>query len=161
MSLEILAADGNWTVSYVPGAKYLTDPPLTLLGLMKQRRRWFNGSLFATLHVLSNPGKVTLINCWGRSFCRNKFFLVLYVYMILINLLSFVLVGVFYASFSIFIRSVMDRSDDPNTFESANLFDNLYLTFLFLVIMLSTSIRLEWAIVAFWISSISRECSLY
>ena len=154
MPLEILAADGNWTVSYVPGAKCLTDPPLTLLGLMKQRRRWFNGSLFATLHVMSNPGKVTLSNCWGKSFCRNTFFLVLYIYMILINLLSFVLVGAFYASFSIFIRSVMDSSDNPNTFEPANLFENLYLTFLFLVIMLSTAIRLEWAIAAFWISSI-------
>ena len=102
---------------------------------------------------MTNPGKVALSNCWGRSFCRNTFFLVLYVYMILINLLSFVLVGAFYASFSIFIRSVMKSSDDPNTFEPANLFENLYLTFLFLVTILSTAIRLEWAIVAFWISS--------
>ena len=63
MPLEILAADGNWTVSYVPGAKCLTDPPLSLIGLMKQRRWWFNGSLFATLHVMSNPGKVTCSSC--------------------------------------------------------------------------------------------------
>ena len=63
MPLEILASQGNWTVSYVAGAKCLTDPPLSLLGLIKQRRRWFNGSLFATLHVMSNPGKVTCSNC--------------------------------------------------------------------------------------------------
>ena len=39
MPLEILASKGNWTVKYVPGAKCLTDPPLSLLGLMKQRRK--------------------------------------------------------------------------------------------------------------------------
>ena len=154
MPLEILASQGNWTVSYVAGAKCLTDPPLSLLGLIKQRRRWFNGSLFATLHVMSNPGKVTCSNCWGRSFCRNLYFLVLYIYMIMINILSFVLVGAFYASFSIFARAILPSSDNPNIFKVANVIENVYLIFLFLVIMLSTSIRLEWAIAAFWISSL-------
>ena len=74
--------------------------------------------------------------------------------MILINVLSFVLVGVFYATFSIFARSVLPHSDNPNIFKVANVLENVYLIFLFLVIILSTSIRLEWAIVAFWISSI-------
>ena len=154
MPLEILAADGNWTVKYVPGAKCLTDPPLTLIGLMRQRRRWFNGSLFATLHVMSNPGKVALSNCWCKSFCRNIYFLVLYIYMILINILAFVLVGAFYATFSIFVRAILPHSKDPNIFKAANVLENVYLIFLFLIIILSTSIRLEWAIGAFWISSI-------
>ena len=154
MPLEILACDGNWKVSYVAGAKCLTDPPLSLLGLMKQRRRWFNGSLFATLHVMSNPGKVTCSNFCGKSFCRNIFFMVLYIYMILNNILSFVLVGAYYAAFSIFARAILPSSDDPNIFKVANVIENLYLIFLFLVIILSTSIRLEWAIAAFWISSL-------
>ena len=154
MPLEILASKGNWTVSYVPGAKCLTDPPLSLLSLMRQRRRWFNGSLFATLHVMSNPGKVTCSNCWGRSFCRNLYFLILYIYMIMINILSFVLVGVFYATYSIFLRAVLPSDDDPNIFRVANVLENVYLVFLFLLVILSTSIRLEWAIAAFWISSV-------
>ena len=58
MCLEILAREGNWTISYVPGAKCLTDPPITLKGLMKQRRRWYNGSLFATYFVINNLKKV-------------------------------------------------------------------------------------------------------
>ena len=154
MPLEILAWDGNWTVSYVAGAKCLTDPPLSLIGLIKQRRRWFNGSLFATLHVMSNPGKVTCRNWWCKSFWRNLYFLVLYVYMVFINILSFVLVGAYYATFSIFARAVLPSSDDPNIFKVANVIENVYLVFLFLVIILSTSIRLEWAIAAFWVSSI-------
>ena len=74
--------------------------------------------------------------------------------MILINILSFVLVGVFYATFSIFVRAVLPSDNDPNIFRVANVLENVYLTFLFLIIILSTSIRLEWAIVAFWIASI-------
>ena len=74
--------------------------------------------------------------------------------MILINILAFVLVGAFYATFSIFVRAILPDSKDPNIFKVANVLENVYLIFLFLIIILSTSIRLEWAIGAFWISSI-------
>ena len=74
--------------------------------------------------------------------------------MVLINILSFVLVGAYYATFSIFARAVLPSSDDPNIFKVANVIENVYLVFLFLVIILSASIRLEWAIAAFWVSSI-------
>ena len=154
MPLEILASEHNWKISYVPGAKCLTDAPLSLLGLLKQRRRWFNGSLFATLHVMSNPAKVACNKCWGKSFWRNTFFLILYTYMIFITILSFVLVGVFYATYSIFLRAVLPSDDDPNIFRVANVLENVYLVFLFLLVILSTSIRLEWAMAAFWVSSL-------
>ena len=58
MCLEILACEGNWTISYVPGAKCLTDPPTSLLSLMKQRRRWNNGTIFATYYVLGNLRRI-------------------------------------------------------------------------------------------------------
>ena len=41
---EIICKPGEkWILNYVPGALCLTDPPLTLTALIKQRRRWFNG----------------------------------------------------------------------------------------------------------------------
>lgn len=53
MCLEIIAkANANFIIHYVPGALCLTDPPLSLTQLLKQRRRWFNGSMFATIHVM-------------------------------------------------------------------------------------------------------------
>ena len=58
MCLEILARQGNWKISYVPGAKCLTDPPTSLLSLMKQRRRWNNGTIFATYYVLGNLRRI-------------------------------------------------------------------------------------------------------
>ena len=55
MCLEIIAKEHeDFIIHYVPGAKCLTDPPMSLTGLLKQRRRWFNGSMFATFHVLTS-----------------------------------------------------------------------------------------------------------
>ena len=74
--------------------------------------------------------------------------------MLFITFLSFVLVGVFYATYSIFLRAVLPSDDDPNIFRVANVLENVYLVFLFLLVILSTSVRLEWAMIAFWLSSI-------
>lgn len=55
MCLEIIAKKNcNYIIHYVPDAICLTDPPLLLNELIKQRRRWFNGSLFASLHVMKH-----------------------------------------------------------------------------------------------------------
>ena len=70
MWLEIITKEGeNYVLHYVPGAKCLTDPPLSLTGLLKQRRRWFNGSLFASFHVLLNMWWIWKRGKW--SFWRN------------------------------------------------------------------------------------------
>lgn len=105
MCLEIIAQqDRNDLIHYIPGSKCLTDPPLTLTQLIKQRRRWFNGSLFASLYVLRHMWRV-----WKRksSFWRNIAFMFLYLYMIVQCLLSFIVVGAFYGIFSIFLRAVL------------------------------------------------------
>ena len=55
MCLEIIAKKNEYfNIHYIPGAKCLTDPPMSLTTLIRQRRRWFNGSMFATFHVLRN-----------------------------------------------------------------------------------------------------------
>ena len=41
-------------MTYIPDAKAFTDAPESLLVLMKQRRRWMNGALFAAWRVISN-----------------------------------------------------------------------------------------------------------
>ncbi|CEO96773.1 hypothetical protein PBRA_005377 [Plasmodiophora brassicae] len=58
LCFEVLAKkDCAWKLSYVKGATASTDVPDRLTSLIKQRRRWLNGSLFATVGVLHNLPK--------------------------------------------------------------------------------------------------------
>ena len=152
MWLEIIAKENNdYILHYIPGAKCLTDPPLTLTGLLKQRRRWFNGSLFASLHVLLNMYRI-----WKRSkssFLRNTYFMILYMYMILQMLLSLVLVGSFYGSFSIFLRAILPSDNCLSITRTANVLENIYLVFLFMIIIMSTTVNVDWAETGFRICS--------
>ena len=52
-AFELLAKAGcNWTMAFIKDAVARTDVPTTLVGLIKQRRRWLNGSLFALAYAL-------------------------------------------------------------------------------------------------------------
>ena len=152
MCLEIIAKENNnYIIEYIPGAKWLTDPPLSLTDLIKQRRRWFNGSLFATFHVLYNIVKIRKRN---KSFFRNMFFIVLYIFMLAQTLLSQIIVGSFYASFSIFLRSILPSENWLSVTSAANVIENVYLIFLFFIIMLSTTVNISWAETGFRIWSV-------
>jgi len=59
--------------------------------------------MFATLHVLKGMFRI----CKRKDFIFTKIlFMVLYLYMFILTVLSFMLVGTFYAPFSIFVRAV-------------------------------------------------------
>ncbi len=61
--LEILVKkNNNYILNYVPHCKAVTDPPTSIIGLIKQRRRWTNGSMFASYHVAWHVCKI-----WNRS----------------------------------------------------------------------------------------------
>ena len=143
MCLEIIAKeDCQFIIHYVPGAKCLTDPPMSLTGLLRQRRRWFNGSMFATFHVLFSMCRI-----WKRkvNVIRNLLFMFLYLYMIVQTILSFILVGLFYGAFSIFVRETMPNDDCPNPKKPANLVENIYLLFLGSWLLLSITVDVKWA----------------
>lgn len=62
MQIYIKENEGFY-LTYIPDAKAFTDAPDSLLVLMKQRRRWMNGALFAAWRVISNfLGMVSLDN---------------------------------------------------------------------------------------------------
>lgn len=156
MCLEIITKqNANFIIHYVPGAKCLTDPPMSLTELIKQRRRWFNGSMFATFHVLSSMCRI-----WKRkgSCIRNIFFMILYLYMIVQTILSFILVGLFYGAFSIFIRTTLPSDDCLNIFKAANLIENIYLIFLLAVLLLSITVDVKYAETGYRICSFGMGC---
>ena len=152
MCIEIVIQKSeDWTLSYVPEAVCLTDPPTTLIGLMKQRRRWFNGTLFSTFSVILSMWRV--LQRKGSFFSKLKL-LVLYLYILISTGLSFVLVGIFYVVFSIFVRAMFDEDTKAKPSKPANALENIYLFLLSLVIILSVSLKIEWAEIGFIIASL-------
>ena len=78
MCLEILVKrNSNWILKYVPDCVALTDPPMSLNVLIKQRRRWTNGSLFAALHCFKNFPEVKKSS---HSICRKVLIYLLFFY---------------------------------------------------------------------------------
>ena len=51
----------GYLVQYIPDAKAFCDVPVTLAMLIKQRRRWINGTFFCTLRVLTNVA--SMVSC--------------------------------------------------------------------------------------------------
>jgi chitin synthase len=77
----------SWKLKYIPGAKAITDPPKDLENLIKQRRRWINGSTFASIHVLLNFFKICSS---GHNFMSKVSAFIFFTYMILQTILTFI-----------------------------------------------------------------------
>ena len=69
--------------------------------LLKQRRRWINGTTFAQFYVLTHFMRIcrTKHNC-----CRKLWISLFYLYYLMNSVLSFLVVGVLYFCYSIVLR---------------------------------------------------------
>lgn len=65
--------------------------------------------------------------------------------MLINQFLSFIIVGAFFAAFSIFVRAVLPYDECDNTLKAANLLENIYLGFLAICLLLSITVDLKWA----------------
>ena len=82
--------------------------------------------------------------CWFISF-----------FMIINMMLSYILVGSFYASYSVFLRAALPNSDCFSFTKAANILENLYLIWLFFILMLSTTVNIMWVESFFRITSLA------
>ncbi len=59
LAFEIVTKkNARWTLHYVREAAAYTDVPDTVDGFIAQRRRWLNGSFFASLHSIVHFGRI-------------------------------------------------------------------------------------------------------
>lgn len=71
--------------------------------------------------------------------------MILYLYILTQIVLSFIIVGSFYGIFSIFLRAILPSDICLSVSRSANVLENVYLIFVFIILVLSTSVSVEWA----------------
>ena len=133
--------DGRYKLGYFNSAVALTDPPYELLTFIKQRRRWFNGSFFSSVHVLLSMRSLICRSRHRR--CTKALFLVLYLYLVVQQAFSFLLVGMFYGTLSIFLRAVLPSGDCLQPWAASNLLENLYLVLLLLFTSVSATIHIS------------------
>jgi len=84
MCLQIyIKQDAGYYLTYIPDAKAFTDAPPSLLVLMKQRRRWQNGSFFAAWRVVANFSEMTRVSDTEHSYWQQLGMLVFMLFFIL------------------------------------------------------------------------------
>lgn len=92
----------DWTLHYRYGAVAETDVPQTLVELIKQRRRWINGSWFSLVYYLTKLH--TAMRKSGHSCFRRAGFYLQFVYQLLNLVITWLTTGSFYISQWIVLR---------------------------------------------------------
>ncbi|KAL8278351.1 hypothetical protein RQP46_009243 [Phenoliferia psychrophenolica] len=112
LCFEIVAKKNEaWTLKYVKSAKASTDVPDTVPEFISQRRRWMNGSFFASLHATMHYYRL-----WtsGQGFFRKLWLSVLFLYNFIQVLFSFVGISSFYLAFYFITSSATSvTASDP------------------------------------------------
>jgi chitin synthase len=101
-----------WLLRYVKNAVATTDVPDELYGLVKQRRRWLNGSFFAMLYAIINFKQFFMLSAHG---CFRKCLVTFqFMYYCFSTFMAWFLVANFYLSFLVLLHGMLveDVRDD-------------------------------------------------
>ncbi len=146
MCLEVLTHQGQRNkLAFVPGSTALTDPPTSVADLLRQRRRWINGSNFAQLYVIRH---FCALKKTTHSCCAKTAIFAFYLYYILNSAFTFILVGLFHAGFSLLLRQFLSTRDPlaatcSDTPSVVSVLDGLYLALLLWILLVSLSVDLR------------------
>jgi len=95
--------NAKWVLTYVKDAKGETDVPETMSELIKQRRRWLNGSFFAAVYALTHFYQIFRSS---HTSVRKAFFLVEFTYQLINMVFSWFAIGNFFLVFQILTTSL-------------------------------------------------------
>eukprot|EP00475_Leptophrys_vorax_P039502 TRINITY_DN7146_c0_g1_i1.p1 TRINITY_DN7146_c0_g1~~TRINITY_DN7146_c0_g1_i1.p1 ORF type:complete len:998 (+),score=292.15 TRINITY_DN7146_c0_g1_i1:129-3122(+) len=100
--------DQHWTLHYIMDSMAETDVPTSLIDLMKQRRRWINGSFFALIYALLGFWRVWFQT--NHSILRKLVATVEFLYYFLSLVLTWFLIGLFYLTIYYSTRIIFEDS---------------------------------------------------
>lgn len=104
LCLEIFTRQ-NYILKYIPDAMCHTDPIKYFLLLMKQRRRWINGSWFALNHVLKKfPLKLKKSK---HSYFRKSAFIFSMFYAWVNQIITFCTLALYYVFLNIMAKEFL------------------------------------------------------
>ncbi|RDB28666.1 Chitin synthase 2 [Hypsizygus marmoreus] len=136
----------GWILKYVKSAKASTDVPTSVPEFISQRRRWLNGSLFASIHAT-----VFFFRIWtsGQNFFRKIILQLEFIYNAIQLVFTWTSLANFYLAFFFLVSSATaDSKTDAFNFLSTGagkyVFDaflNLYIGLLFVVLVCSLGNR--------------------
>ena len=96
----------------MPDAKAFTDAPPNMNTLIKQRRRWMNGSLFGTSKVIANFVNMTSCRRTKHNCCRQFGMLIFMTYTSTLFVFQFFIVGAMFASIYVFYNEIFSSMFD-------------------------------------------------
>lgn len=104
LCLEIVAKKGSqYRLEYIKEAVAEADPVIKLVGLMKQRRRWLNGTFFAMLYALGNSGRVWTES--GHSFMRKLVLTLEFIYLTTVTIVgTWFGIGIFFVMLNTLLK---------------------------------------------------------
>ncbi|EIN14423.1 glycosyltransferase family 2 protein [Punctularia strigosozonata HHB-11173 SS5] len=136
----------GWILKYVKSAKAATDVPTTVPEFISQRRRWLNGSLFASIHAT-----VFWFRIWtsGQNFFRKIALQIEFIYNAIQLVFSWTSIANFYLAFFFLVSSATsDKKTDAFSFIQTGagtkifeIFLKLYIALLFVVVVCSLGNR--------------------
>ncbi|KAH9949390.1 chitin synthase [Amylocystis lapponica] len=135
----------GWILRYVKSAKASTDVPTSVPEFISQRRRWLNGSLFASIHAT-----VFWWRIWssGQNFFRKIFLQLEFIYNAIQLVFTWTSLANFYLAFYFLVGSATSSTTDAFGFLSDTagqdifqVFLKLYIALLFVIIVCSLGNR--------------------
>ncbi|KAL6304892.1 chitin synthase 2 [Sparassis latifolia] len=123
----------GWVLKYVKSAKASTDVPTTVPEFISQRRRWLNGSLFASIHATVFFWKI-----WpsGQNFCRKIILQLEFIYNAVQLLFTWTSLANFYLAFYFLVSSATSSTSNAFNFLSDSAGQDVFQVFLKLYIAL-------------------------
>ncbi|KAJ3065039.1 Chitin synthase, class 2 [Podochytrium sp. JEL0797] len=103
----VMKREKRYVLKYVKSAKAETDVPTEFSDLIKQRRRWFNGSFFASLYAVTNFGRIFTSGHYPH---RKLALLVETLYNSIVLFYSWFQIGAIYLCFYFMFNVVSDEA---------------------------------------------------